>query len=129
MGWACVYKYLGLWKFCNWNCGGGLLRVWRLTLALHTDEWRRPHLCLFWRGNLLYFLLRVLISSLSPLRQSEIHILHGLSSVFAFHGAPNYGPIQCLIYIYTHVPPTSCYWLALLFVQLLPARPCLICPC
>jgi hypothetical protein len=44
---------------------------------------------LFWRRNLLYFLLRLLISSLSPLRLSEIKTLRGLSSVLAFYGAPN----------------------------------------
>jgi len=81
---------------------------------------------LFWRRNLLYFLLRLLISSLSPLCRSEIQTLRGLSSVLPFHGAPNYGPIQRLIYMYTHVPPKSCYWLALFFRQLLPARPCFI---
>jgi hypothetical protein len=86
-------------------------------------------MCLLWRGSLLYFVLRVLISSLSLLRISEIHTLRGLSSLFAFHGATNHGPIQRLIYMYTHVPPTSCYWLAIFFVQLILARPCLIYPC
>ena len=59
----------------------------------------------------------------------RIHTLRGLSSVLAFHGAPSYGPIQRLIYMYTHVPPKSCHWLALFFVQLLPTRPCLTCLC
>jgi hypothetical protein len=86
-------------------------------------------MCLFWYGNLLYFVLSLLISSLSTLRRSEIQTLRGLSSELAFHGAPNYGPIQRLIFMYMHVPPKSCYWLALFFVQLLPAWPCLICPC
>jgi hypothetical protein len=84
---------------------------------------------LFWCGNPLYFVLRLLISSLSLLRRSEIQTLRGLSSVLAFLGAPNYGPIQRLIYMYIHVPPKSCYWLALFFIQLLPARPCFIWPC
>jgi hypothetical protein len=86
-------------------------------------------MCFFWRGNPLYFVLRLLISSPSPLRSSEIQTLRRLSLVLAFLGAPNYVPIQCLIYMYIHVPPKSCYWRAPFFAQLLPARPCLICPC
>jgi len=86
-------------------------------------------MCLFWRGKILYFVLRLLISSLSPLHRSEIQTLRGLYSVFVFHSAPNYSPIQRLIYMYTHVPPEPCYWFALFFVQLLAARTYLICPC
>lgn len=102
-------------------------------MTTYTGAAKRPMapaalMCRFWRRSLLYFLLRLLISSLSPLRRSDIQTLRGLSSVLAFNGAPNYGPIQRLIYIYTYVPPNSCYSLALFFIQLLPARPCLICP-
>jgi hypothetical protein len=116
---------------------GSQLKIrWRgpACLTTNTGIEQRPMapaalMCLLWRENLLYFVLRLLISSVSPLRRSEIKLSVGYRRrspstshpiTFQFSASSTFIP-TCFQNLATGLPCfSSSYYQPDL---------CLICPC